>query len=365
MAKSRLLVVTGMHRSGTSALTEALADRGLALSRHDALVKAHPSNPRGHFEDSRIVAMNDRILAHGGASWLNPWPLRKFRPNDDLLSDIDRCWSVVERESTTLIKDPRFCLTWHWWQSAWTDREVTYVHIVRHPVEVAASLRDRNGIPQVLAELLWHEYVVSFLAVGEPSSSVIVDFASLVSDPMKTVGSIVARIGSSAFPDSRSKMGTSPVDPSLRHHSSDVRPDLKPVDILWRWLQHGAQSSSKEWAAPIDNTLASVASSLAVMFPQTFVDPEPMTDEVHLRTELDPEPPGTEDAPDKLPSITKDHNEQFRRDGRLLGFLFGSPVGPLLTKRMRQRGSPTLASVRERRAPAATPHSDGPLLARD
>jgi hypothetical protein len=51
---STVLVVLGMHRSGTSALTGMLHHLGVALGEH--LMPASADNPRGYWEHSDVVS---------------------------------------------------------------------------------------------------------------------------------------------------------------------------------------------------------------------------------------------------------------------------------------------------------------------
>ena len=53
-APGRLVLVLGMHRSGTSALARGLRVLGIALG--DDLLPAHPCNPKGFFEDAGLYA---------------------------------------------------------------------------------------------------------------------------------------------------------------------------------------------------------------------------------------------------------------------------------------------------------------------
>ena len=70
----RGLLVLGMHRSGTSALTRTLSLLGAELPR--TLIPAHPSNVTGHWESRDLAAVHEELLAAAGSSW------RDFRPLD-------------------------------------------------------------------------------------------------------------------------------------------------------------------------------------------------------------------------------------------------------------------------------------------
>lgn len=71
-ALGRPVVVLGMHRSGTSAVTRVVNLLGLPLCRRDDLYLA-ADNPAGHWESTSVVGVNDALLAEmGGPCWAPP-----------------------------------------------------------------------------------------------------------------------------------------------------------------------------------------------------------------------------------------------------------------------------------------------------
>jgi hypothetical protein len=66
------LVVLGMHRSGTSAITRTVNLLGVPLGASDDLMPANEGNPTGYWESRALVDLNDEILACFGGSWSAP-----------------------------------------------------------------------------------------------------------------------------------------------------------------------------------------------------------------------------------------------------------------------------------------------------
>lgn len=140
----RDVVVVGAPRSGTSMLAGLFADAGHCAGRR--LIPPTPSNPAGFHEDLDVNAANDDLLAALDDS---PWPgtvspirrlrwigaydgwVRGDRSGDDLVALVP--------DRPFVLKDPRFCYTLPAWQDVLAD--VLVVVIVRHPAEVAASVR--------------------------------------------------------------------------------------------------------------------------------------------------------------------------------------------------------------------------------
>ena len=77
------IIVLGMHRSGTSALSGVLSHAGVFFGRN--LLKELPENPKGFFENTEVVNFNEAILSREGVSWHNPYNLKAL---NDLQSDI-------------------------------------------------------------------------------------------------------------------------------------------------------------------------------------------------------------------------------------------------------------------------------------
>ena len=57
----QLVVILGMHRSGTSLVTSSLPLLGFPVG--DNLMLGNEDNPRGFFEDLDVVSLNDDLLS--------------------------------------------------------------------------------------------------------------------------------------------------------------------------------------------------------------------------------------------------------------------------------------------------------------
>ena len=61
------VLVAGMHRSGTSLLTQVLV--GLGCDAPKTLMAADEHNASGYWESTPIAALNDALLQSAGSSW--------------------------------------------------------------------------------------------------------------------------------------------------------------------------------------------------------------------------------------------------------------------------------------------------------
>src|SRR5258708_1393498 len=72
----RAILVLGMHRSGTSALSGVACALGASAPNH--LLPGTSANPRGYWESALLIRAHDRLLASADSSW-DDW--RRLDPN--------------------------------------------------------------------------------------------------------------------------------------------------------------------------------------------------------------------------------------------------------------------------------------------
>ena len=65
--QNKLIFITGMHRSGTSALAKVFADAGFDAGSN--LIPPDKDNPTGYWEDFDIFNLNNAILSRLFLTW--------------------------------------------------------------------------------------------------------------------------------------------------------------------------------------------------------------------------------------------------------------------------------------------------------
>lgn len=120
---SPLVLVVGMHRSGTSLLGSLLAAAGLSMP--GPLIEGDQHNPEGYFERADITAIQEQLLIDLDRWW--PGPNGMLPLPVDWLSRpathaaLDRIHALLERERNRAqgpwaIKDPRSSLLLPLWR---------------------------------------------------------------------------------------------------------------------------------------------------------------------------------------------------------------------------------------------------------
>ena len=157
------LIITGMHRSGTSAMARVCNLLGMDVGQR--VVGSDAFNPTGHWEHAMTVALNRRVLrSMGGSSgWVKS--LLTERLNSASQSEFeDQIKGLIRADFSESalwgIKDPEISRLCPLWISALARLNITprFILMVRHPLEVAASLQRRNQFSLRKSLLLWLRY---------------------------------------------------------------------------------------------------------------------------------------------------------------------------------------------------------------
>ena len=120
---------------------------------------AQADNPDGFWEHLGFVALNDQLLNELGGAWdLPPNANENFRQPrlDPLRSKARLLIEAFESARVWGWKDPRNSLTLPFWQDLLPGLKTLIV--VRNPLEVAYSMRQRNGTSYSFALRLWEIY---------------------------------------------------------------------------------------------------------------------------------------------------------------------------------------------------------------
>jgi 2-polyprenyl-3-methyl-5-hydroxy-6-metoxy-1,4-benzoquinol methylase len=188
----RPVVITGMHRSGTSLAASYLSSLGIDLG--NSLLAADVHNPRGYFEDTHFRQLQGKILTDitpnddgGQRDW-------GWTENERLDRDRLARWAVPARTLAAARsglwgwKDPRTSLLLDFWNDILCDHAL-YILLYRFPWEVADSMQ-RSGTDLFLdhpeyACQIWNYYNRHLLDFyhRHPERSLLVSTNALLHQP--------------------------------------------------------------------------------------------------------------------------------------------------------------------------------------
>jgi hypothetical protein len=236
--KRTALLVLGMHRSGTSALSGLLVRLGAEPPRN--LLPPMPDNPLGFWESAAFVEFHDRLLHWGGSSW-NSWT--SF--NTGAAAYFSREWGLLLNQEfgsapLFVVKDPRLCRLVPFWLQSLSDSQIVPapVFIVRSPWEVAQSLSARNSFGVEQALLMWLRHVLDSELETRATRRCIVAYPQLLADWRAVADKIAGETGV-GWPEQNRQTDAEISEflrPELRHHIVGGGP--APVaSRLAEWVQ--------------------------------------------------------------------------------------------------------------------------------
>ncbi len=187
------VLITGMHRSGTSMLAEWISQTGLGMGDGPAF-ETDTANPHGLFERRDVVGFNDHWLGVLGGSWWAPpkVPDQTWRSiSGEQLSEARRNLDFFRaRFSDWYVKDPRLSLLLPLWDRL-ALQTLPVVICLRPPRDVAMSLRMRDGITLRRALALWLAYNRAIYASTAGRSFLTVDLMRTLERPETTAGTVM------------------------------------------------------------------------------------------------------------------------------------------------------------------------------
>ena len=150
---TKLVMVAGAGRSGTSTVAGALSMLGLHLPQPE--VPADETNPRGFFESQWVVDFHKALLDRSPViRTLDARPevaeLAEQRPTDDDAERLSAWLAEQLAHEQVLVKDPRAFWFHDLWRrtAAGQGAELAFLTMLRHPAEVAKS-RDTWYTPDI------------------------------------------------------------------------------------------------------------------------------------------------------------------------------------------------------------------------
>lgn len=251
-----VILVLGMHRSGTSAVTRLVNMLGADVGQD--LLPPQADNPTGHWENAALVDLHRRVMeALGLSGWSDPTPLPEGWGDDDRLEPFraelaDILGESLDPERAWVIKDPRLCrLLPLWWPVLRAlGREPLCVFVTRPAVEVAASLAARDGLDAALVHHLWLRYVLDAERDSRACARHVVSFESVLKKPGELLRRVakLTGLGPAKLPAALIEEARAFLQPALRHHAAAELPQPAALERLG-------------WTKAVEAALAALESS--------------------------------------------------------------------------------------------------------
>jgi glycosyltransferase involved in cell wall biosynthesis len=156
--KPPIILILGMHRSGTSLVAQLIAKWGV-YSGED-LMPANEYNKDGYWEYNPLVSLHEKMLAYTHNTWYAP--SNEINTTKLINTFSEEAHELVKKMDNSnkpwFWKDPRMALFLPFWNEILKSRKVYYIIPFRKPSSVALSLQKRDNIPESIALDIWELY---------------------------------------------------------------------------------------------------------------------------------------------------------------------------------------------------------------
>jgi hypothetical protein len=244
-----IVLVLGMHRSGTSLCSHILSALGVDMADKipgPGASSPHPSNPRGHWERWEIVEFHDRILRLFNRDYLG-------RFHDFALPVAwwaDPRVAEIRHEIVAFLegrmgdgyfgfKDPRTVRLMPMWHQIFNELKLAprIVLCLRNPAQVARSLHTRDGLDPANGEYRWLVHMIDFYRYTNNLDCCAVEYEEWFNNPAANIEKL-QKFLDLPWQQSESDLAlllSDLVDPTARHDDSAHREASQPlVRTLYR-----------------------------------------------------------------------------------------------------------------------------------
>ena len=244
--KPTMLLVLGMHRSGTSVTARLMECLGGVNSSNQ--MPTATDNPVGFFEDYDIYQLNENtVLPRLGIKWHSvgfvDWSRLSSQDRSKLAL---QALEIVRKNynpanSLSILKEPRIGILLPFWLSVLRHAgyNVKVVCAVRDPISVARSLQKRDGLSTTHGGMLYVTNWLSILNYIQELPVAFVSFEEVFQDPAAVLRKVSEKLQIRPPQDFEVRVhqfASDFIDPALCHHrieSQDLalETDLPPLAI--------------------------------------------------------------------------------------------------------------------------------------
>jgi len=270
--RRQVLLVLGMHRSGTSATAGLFAHLGAQTAANP--IRADSNNPHGYWEPEPLVSLHNRLLAEAGSGW-DDWGsldgARLAGQDGGGRAALATAFTAEFGEDFELavLKDPRICRFLPLWRQVLADVGATPLVVLplRHPLAIAGSLARRDGMAEEEALLLWLRHMLEAEAGSRAMPRAFLGYDDLVDDWRAVADRLAATLGIDwpVDPEAAAPAIAAFLSGDLRHHAPDPDAPL-PAWAAEGWAALAALAAGDAGALPrLDALRAALDSGDALM----------------------------------------------------------------------------------------------------
>jgi lipopolysaccharide biosynthesis glycosyltransferase len=232
-----------------------------------------PANEKGYWESMDLFAIHEEILHRAGTSWEDfmRFPEAWFT-SEEAQGFQQKILTVLRKEFGTaplfVVKDPRICRLVPLWLGVLRQFESApgFVFMLRHPLEVAASLEARDGLPRANSLLLWLQHLIEAEKATRGQRRSFVSYDALLADWRTEINKIGHDLGVSwpeLTPQRCTEIDTFLSIPLRHHEYSEKELDAYPEIGQWvKRVYRAVMQAAKQGTAKLQREFDAVRHEL-------------------------------------------------------------------------------------------------------
>lgn len=221
-------IVLGVHRSGTSLLTETAVRLGLFAGEPEEIDGADQWNANGYWEHVGVRALDEELLFAVETDWFGGLQFAPERiPEEKRGAFAARAAAIVAKldaHAPWVVKDPRMCVLLSFWRPLLS--RPAFLVSLRHPLAVARSLRTRDRFPIPFGLALWEAQILSALAHSRSAPRAAFWYEDLVERPEEETARLASWLRETSGGLAGGLAATPAASAGLRHHRIDPAEEL-------------------------------------------------------------------------------------------------------------------------------------------
>jgi len=235
-------------------------------------------NAKGFWESIDIASLNDELLRRHHSRWDDVLSIPLDDPSQEIWQNFEtRATELLDRDfldaKMFVLKDPRICRLLSHWIKLFERLSIKpgIVIPIRHPLEVSASLKKRDGFPEEKSIYLWLRHIIDTERASRNVPRAFVLYDDLLEDWQSTSARIADQLGV-IWPNHAVAVrheADAFLDKQLRHHRREIDQlaDSGPVARGCRELYLALQRGEQDISSLIDRIHASIAPAEEVLAP--------------------------------------------------------------------------------------------------
>jgi len=168
--KPKIIFIIGMHRCGTSVLTNCLIENGFSIGKNKN-TSINWQNPKGYFENDTFYKVHNDLLDYNNSSWKNITTHTMKYTQDHIRQYHRHLKNEFNKEKYIVIKDPRLTFFVDFLKDVCEDKyDYYFLFLTRDKIECCNSLSKAQRLHiekcKVLYDITMSKFSNDFLKIN-------------------------------------------------------------------------------------------------------------------------------------------------------------------------------------------------------